>query len=182
MSRPLSSCTVVKRVVVNGQKKQHYRQYGPIKNVGIFPKLVSYLPKVVLAVPIKSWLLKKKKKKTEASSHFSGMKDLLHSGLVGGKKIFAFFYLKNHNLKQRFFTTYQTTVQQLLHATKMRRGFGLLLLLQKPRFITTKILIYVVPTPFFMETLTHLRTAECKGIKHENRLVYLPGYLFLLNT
>ena len=33
----------------------------------------------------KSWLLKKKKK-TEASSHFSGMKELLHSGLVGGKK------------------------------------------------------------------------------------------------
>ena len=31
----------------------------------------------------KSWLLKKKKK-TEASSHFSGMKELLHSGLVGG--------------------------------------------------------------------------------------------------
>ena len=80
--------------------------------------------------------------------------------------------------KQRIFITYQTTVQQLLHATKMRRGFGLLLL-QKPRFITTKILIYVVPTPFFMETLTHLRTAECKGIKHENRLVYLPGYLLL---
>ena len=31
----------------------------------------------------KSWLLKKKKK-TEASSHFSGMKELLHSGRKGG--------------------------------------------------------------------------------------------------
>ena len=45
----------------------------------------------------KSWLLKKKK--TEASSHFSGMKELLHSGLVGGKKyLLSFTDLKNQDL------------------------------------------------------------------------------------
>ena len=44
----------------------------------------------------KSWLLKKKKK-TEASSHFSGMKELLHSGLVGGiKYLLSFIYWKGN--------------------------------------------------------------------------------------